>query len=112
MNRSLTATLRFAQTSSIKMQLAAKLVRGKKASDALNMLAFAPKKSAKILLKVLKSAVANAKNNANIEESALYISRVDIGRWAPIKRMRFVARSRVHAYEKHRSFVRVVLDTK
>lgn len=112
MNRSLTATLRYAQTSDKKMELVAKLVRGKDAQQAMNILQFAPKKSAKILLKVVKSAVANATKKRLIETQDLRVAKIDIGRWQKLKRVRFVARSRVHSYVKYRTFVRVVLDNK
>jgi large subunit ribosomal protein L22 len=62
MSKSLTATLKYALVSDKKMSLMAKLVKGKKVEDALNTLSVLPKKSAKILLKVIKSAYSNAKN--------------------------------------------------
>lgn len=110
MNRSLTAVLKYALSSDKKMQLVAKLVRWKKVIDALNILSFTPKKSARILIKVVKSALANAKHNADFKESELYISNIEIWKGPNIKRMRYVWRSRVHWYVKYRSFVKVVLD--
>ena len=62
MNKSLTATLKYALTSDKKMSLMAKLIKGKNVEDALNTLAVLPKKAAKILFKVVKSAYSNAKN--------------------------------------------------
>jgi len=62
MNKSLTATLKYALTSDKKMSLMAKLIKGKNVEDALNTLAVLQKKAAKILLKVVKSAYSNAKN--------------------------------------------------
>lgn len=112
MNKSLTATLRYAQTSEKKMEVMAKMIRGKKAEDALNVLRFVPNKWAKILSKVLKSAVSNATHNWWEQKDNLYVSKVDIWKWMKIKRMKFVGRSRTHWYIKHRSFVRVVLDNK
>jgi len=65
-----------------------------------------------MLWKVVRSAQSNAVTNGNDTATALYISHIDVGRGPKIKRSRFVGRSRIHAYVKHRSFVRVVLDTK
>jgi large subunit ribosomal protein L22 len=48
--------------------------------NAINILKFTPKKSAKILFKVVKSALANAKNNVELDENNLYISKIEIGR--------------------------------
>ena len=109
---SISATLKYALSSPKKMELAAKLVRGKNAQEAQRVLKFAPLKSAKILLKVLNSALANAKNNAWVEVENLIVKRVDIGRGPKILRIRPVSRGRAHRYVKHRSLVRVVLDIK
>jgi ribosomal protein L22 len=42
----------------------------------------------------------------------LHIDHILVGRWPKIKRMRFASRSRMHGYLKHRSFVRVILNSK
>ncbi len=110
--KSTSAILKYALSSTKKMELLAKLVRWKDVMNAINILKFTPKKSAKILFKVVKSALANAKNNVELDENNLYISKIEIGRWTRLKRTRFVGRSRVHAYEKYRTFIRVVLDNK
>lgn len=107
-----TATLKYALSSFKKMELVSKLVRGKNVDQAINILMFTPKKSAKILLKVLKSAVSNYKSKESVSESDLYISKVDIGQWPKMKRIKYVWRSRVHPFNKYRSIVRVVLDNK
>ncbi|HMY80729.1 MAG TPA: 50S ribosomal protein L22 [Candidatus Absconditabacterales bacterium] len=104
-----TATLSYATLSYQKMNLIAKMVRGKTANQALNMLHMTPKKAASILWKVVHSAVANAEHNDNVDAEELVIDRIDVGRGMLLKRMRFVSRSGVHRYFKHRSFVRVVL---
>lgn len=112
MNKSLTATLRNAETSNIKLSLVAKMVRTKSVTEAMDMLRFMPKKAANILLKVITSAVANAEKNAGEKRSNLFVKAIEVGKAAKLKRMRFVGRSRVHRYAKHRSNVKVVLDTK
>lgn len=112
MQKSLSATLKYALTSYKKMQLLAKLVAGKKVDDALIILENTPKAAAKMLWKVIKSAQANAVNVLGKDPSSLYIQHILIWRWTKIKRMRFASRSRMHPYEKHRSFVKVILDTK
>jgi len=104
----MTATLKYAQTSYKKMELVSKMFRWKDANYALKTLKFMPKKAATILYKVVYSAVSNAKNAWKSEEN-LYINTINIWRWQKIKRMRFVGRSRMHSYTKHRSFIRIVL---
>lgn len=109
--RDYTASLSYAILSSDKMELVAKMVRWKSVKEALTLLQFLPKKAARILLKVVLSAQANAslKEWNNVESA---ISRIDVGRGPKIKRMRFTSRARVYGYNKHRSFVRVVLSVK
>lgn len=111
-NNSMTATLKYALTSDKKMLLLAKFVQGKQVDEALRMLEFTPKRAAKILHKVITSAVANAVNNAKMSSDGLVVETINVGRWPKLKRMRFASRSRAHRYVKHRSFVRVVLNSK
>lgn len=107
----MTAVLKYAKLSHKKLGLVAKMVRGKKIQDAFNLLELMPKKGAKVLYKVLKSAVANAVN-AGKETSELYIEEVLVSPGPKIKRIRFTSRSRISHYEKARSFVKIVLNVK
>lgn len=110
-NKSMTATLKYATVSEKKINLVAKMIRGKPVDEVLVMLSFLPKKSAAILLKLVKAASANASNNLKIDASTLKVKAIEVWRWPKIKRVRAVWRSRMHGYIKHRSFVKVVLDT-
>lgn len=109
-NRSMTATLKYALSSERKLSVVARLIRGKQVGEVLTLLQYLPKKAAKILWKVVKSASSNAQNNMNIAPSSLYVKEVLVSRGPKIKRVRSVGRSRMHGYLKHRSFVKVVLD--
>ena len=107
MDNQVSATLKYALLSDKKMNLIADLVRGKKATEALSTLEFLPKKGARTLHKLIKSAVANA--------SAKWlpvIDRIEVWRWPKIKRIRFTSRSRISHYEKYRCYVKVVLAVK
>lgn len=64
MNNSMTAQLKYATVSYKKMGLIAKMARGKKVDEILPFLEFLPKKGAKIMHKLIRSATANAVNNA------------------------------------------------
>ena len=108
----MTATLKYALVSHIKMELIAKLVRGKKVQEALDLLNFVPKKGAKSLYKVIHSAAANATTTAGKNMENLYIQTIDVGAGPKLKRIRFVSRSRISHYAKYRSFVKVVLNSK
>lgn len=112
MSNQVTATLKYALLSDRKLNLIADLVRGKKVVNALDMLEFMPKKGARVLHKLIKSAAANAVHNNKLALDALFIEKIDVGRGPKIKRVRFVSRSRISHYEKYRAYVKVVLNTK
>lgn len=111
MNNSMTATLKYATLSSKKIGVVAKLIKWKQVNEVLPYLQFLPKKSATILWKLVKAASSNAEHNLSLKSENLVVKTVEIGRWPKIKRVRPAGRSRMHGYVKHRSFVKVVLDT-
>lgn len=108
----MTATLKYAIVSDKKMLLISKLVKWKDVQEALDILEYMPKKAAKILAKVVKSAAANAVTNGKKSLWDLYIETVEVWKWPKLKRIRFTSRSRISHYEKYRCFVKVVLNTK
>ncbi|MCR5412028.1 MAG: uL22 family ribosomal protein [Patescibacteria group bacterium] len=61
---------------------------------------------------MIKSATANAVENKGLSIDDLYIERIEVGKGPKIKRIRFTSRSRVSHYEKYRSYVKIVLNTK
>ena len=70
------ATLNYARISARKVKIVADLIRGKSAEEALTIVKFAPKASAEILEKLLKSAIANAENNHFMNRSNLYVAEI------------------------------------
>lgn len=70
------AKTRFVRISPQKIRLIMGQVRGKKVEEALNLLSFAPQRGARILKKLLDSAVANAQQNADMDVDSLYIATV------------------------------------
>ena len=107
MDNQVSATLKYALLSDKKMNL----IRGKKATEALVDLEFLPKKGARTLHKLIKSAVANASAKW-LPVDQLVIDRIEVWRWPKIKRVRFTSRSRISHYEKYRCYVKVVLAVK
>jgi large subunit ribosomal protein L22 len=79
------------------------LIRGKGVNEAKVILSFDSTKSAALLLKVLKSAEANAKNNNKLDPEKMFVSEAWVGAAAMIKRMRIVARSRTNPILKRTS---------
>lgn len=111
-DNNLTATLKYALVSDKKMALMAQMVQGKKVEDALTLLNVLPKKAAKFLYKVIKSAYANATTNGSYDAKKLYIQKIEVGRGPKIQRIRFVSRSRISHFVRYRAFVKVFLHVK
>jgi len=88
------AEIKNQRTSVKKMQLIAKLVRGKNVPIVLSQLQFMQQKSAKIMLKVLKSAVANAENNLGLDSDDMHISVIQVNKGPTLKRWRARAKGR------------------
>jgi len=95
-----------------KLSLLAKLVRGKKTGDAINLLRFMPQKGARILEKVIKSAVANAKNNYKMAVDHLFIEQAFVAQGFTMKRMQPRARGRGFPIKKRTSHLTVWVGTK
>src|ERR1700685_4101346 len=87
-----TARLRYARISPQKCGLVADTVRGKGVGNALSTLKFMPKKGARLVLKVLESAIANAENNLGADIDELKVHRIEID-VAPVLK-RFAARAK------------------
>jgi len=86
------ATLRGVRLSAQKGRLVADQVRGLKVDKALNLLTFSPKKGAKIIKKVLESAIANAEHNLGLDVDELKISTIYVEKGPVLKR--FTARAK------------------
>jgi len=106
------AKLKFVRISPFKLRLVADLLRGKNVDEALNILKFTPRRGARILEKVLKSALANATENMHKEESNLYISKVLVDEGPRDKRFRPAAYGRAHPFKKRRSHIIIELEEK
>jgi len=93
------------------MKPIADIIRHKKVDVAEKTLSVMPRSTSRIMLKLLRSAMANAENNAEIGDvEALWVSRVDVGPGPTMKRMRFKARGRVALMRRRTSQVRIVLE--
>jgi large subunit ribosomal protein L22 len=88
----------------------ASVVRGKNAREAQVILASMPQKAAKIILKVLDSAMANAENNFSLDKSQLTISEIKIDEGPVLKRYRPRAFGRASEIKKRTSHVSVVVS--
>ena len=95
--------------SAQKLNLVAGLIRGKKADEALNILAFSPKAMARDVRKVLASAIANAENNHNPAVDSLVVAAASVGKSLSMKRFATRARGRSTRIVKPFSRIRVVV---
>ena len=104
------AVTRHVQISPRKARLVADLIRDKDAEEALNILAFTPKKAARLLTKTLKSAIANAADTQHVDVDNLYVKRVYVD--GGVMRKRFIPRAhgRATPIRKRTSRFTIVVD--
>lgn len=104
------AVLWHVRMSAQKARLVADLVRGRKVSDALNILRFTKKKMARVIEKVIASAKANAENNHNVADgNEMKVARIFVDAGPQMRRQLSRARGRVDQLRKPMSHVTVVL---
>jgi len=108
----ITASLKNYRQSPRKVRSVANLVRGKSVEQALDTLNFLSKKAADPLYGLLLSAIANAKNNFNIEKEGLVIKELRVDGGAIMKRRMPRARGNSYPINKRTSHVNLVLDVK
>lgn len=92
-----------------KIRIVADLVRGKNIGEAYAILKFTPKVGADVLVKVLKSAVANAEHNFDMNVDNLYISEVFVDQGPTLKRIHPRSRGQAFSILKRSSHVTVVV---
>ncbi len=106
------AVAKYIRMSPQKVRLVVDLIRGKKAQEAVNILMFTRKYAAGIVAKVLKSAVANASQNPNIDENTLYVKEIFVDQGPSLKRWRARAQGRAAGIKKRTSHITVVVEEK
>ncbi len=104
------ATAKYIKISPRKVRLVVNLVRGLPAIQAMDMLQHMPQRAAVEVGKVVKSAVANAENNYNLDPEDLFISLITADEGPTQKRFRPRSRGRVSPILKRSSHISVVLD--
>ena len=106
------AKLSFARLSPRKTRLVVDMVRGKKIQDALNILKFSPQPSAKLVSKLLSSAVANAEQKGTSDVDRLFVKAISVDGGAVLKRFLPRAMGRASKIRKPTSHISVVLAEK
>jgi large subunit ribosomal protein L22 len=101
---------RYARISPFKVREVTREIQGLPVSAALDVLSFTPKKAASLIGKTLKSAVANAENNANLKVDSLVVKEAIVGEGPTMKRMMARARGSGSRILKRTSHIRIVLS--
>jgi len=106
----ITAKLNNLRISPRKIRIIAKVIRGKSVKDAEIILNFAVKKGTIPLLKLLKSAIANARNNFKIGPENLYIRKLTVDEGPKFKRWMPRARGQAYQIQKKTSHITLILE--
>jgi large subunit ribosomal protein L22 len=104
------ATGRYIRVSPQKVRMIVGGIKGRPVEAGLNALKFMPQKAAGIVEKVLKSAVANADQNANMDVDALVIKNIIVDEGPMLKRFKARARGRGARILKRTSHITVIVD--
>ena len=106
------AHLKYARISPRKVQIVLDLIRGKDVATAMAILKNTPKSASEYLTKLLRSAVANAENNFNMDVSKLYVSECFVCPGPTLKRIRPRAQGRAFRIDKRTSHVTIAVSEK
>src|SRR5256712_4891769 len=106
----ISSTYRYAKISAFKAREVTRAIQGLPVSAALDVVAYSPKEAAALINKALKSAVANAENNANLKVDGLVVKEAVVGEGPTMKRMMARARGSGSRILKRTSHIRIVLS--
>lgn len=103
------STYKYARISAFKAREVTREIQGLPVAAALDIVAFSPKKAAALVAKTLKSAVANAENNANLRVDTLVVKEATVGEGPTFKRSQPKARGSAGPILKRTSHIRIIL---
>ena len=98
-----------ARISAQKARLVADMILGKDVAQALNILAFSPKKGAELIKKVLESAIANAEHNNDADIDELKVVTIFVDKGPSLKRFQARAKGRGNRIEKQTCHIHVTV---
>jgi large subunit ribosomal protein L22 len=104
------AITKFIRLSPRKVRLVVDQIRGKGVEEALNILKFTPKRSALIISKTLRTAVANAESTQSVDVDQLYVKQANVDEAGMWKRFTPRAQGRATRIRKRLSHITIVLD--
>ena len=100
-----TAKVTYVRMSPRKVKIVLDLIRNKPVDEALAILKFTPKAACEPTLKLLKSAIANAEHNQNLDPELLYVAQAFVGQGPTLKRMRARAKGSGNRIDKKTSHI-------
>ena len=106
------AHAKFVRVSDSKARIVLNQIKGKSVGEAMGILAYSPRYAAEIIEKVLKSAVANAENNLELDADNLYVADAVANQGPTLKRIRPRARGRAYRINKKTAHISIYLDEK
>ncbi|MFC2343005.1 MAG: 50S ribosomal protein L22 [Negativicutes bacterium] len=106
------AVAKYIRIAPRKVRVVMNLIRGKSIAEAFAILKFTPKAGADVIEKVLKSAVANAENNFDMNVDKLYVSSAYVDQGPTLKRIHPRSRGQAFSIFKRTSHVTVVVSEK
>src|SRR5438105_1660946 len=104
-----TSTYRYAHISAFKAREVTRNIQGLPVAAALDICTFTPRKAARLIEKTLKSAIANAENNADLRVENLVVKEATVGEGPTLKRFQPKARGSAGPILKRMSHIRIVL---
>jgi large subunit ribosomal protein L22 len=104
------ALAKYVRVSPKKVIEITRVIQGRSAADALDVLKFIPRKTARLVRKTLVSAVANAENNHNLASSQLVVKSAFAEQGPVLKRFRAVSRGTAHSIHKTTTHIRIILS--
>jgi large subunit ribosomal protein L22 len=104
------AITKYARMSPKKVREITRVIQGRAASEAIELVRFIPRKSARLVSKTLQSAVANAENNAELSIETLIVKRALVESGPVLKRFKAAARGSASPRRKRMSHIRIVLS--
>ena len=106
------ATAKYIRISSRKVKVVIDLIRGKSVDEAEAILMYTPKAASEPTLKLLRSAIANAENNLDMDRETLYVAEVFANQGPTLRRYRPRSRGSASRIRKLTSHITIILDEK
>jgi len=104
------AVAKYIRVSPAKVRRVTNLIQNKQAEEAMRILDFVHSDNARTIKKVLKSAMANAQNNFELDSKTLYVKKALVDKGPTFKRMKPRARGRADSIKKRTSHITVILE--